>query len=50
MAEKGLPTPKLPPTHKTVKTKAIDQANAKDPSQKNPPKKNGPKQNPPLEP
>ena len=45
MAEKGLPAPKLPPMHKTTKTKATDQVMGKDPSEKNPPK-----QNPPLEP
>ena len=50
MAEKGLPPPKLPPMHKITKTKATDQAKAKDTSQKTPPKKDLPKQNPPLEP
>ena len=45
MVEKGLPAPKLPPTQKTTKTKATDQAKGKDPSLKN-----LPKQNPPLEP
>ena len=50
MAEKGPPAPKLPPMHKTTKTKATDQAKVKDSSQKTPPKKNLPNQNPPLEP
>ena len=31
--------PKIPQTPKLTKTKATDQAKAKDPSQKNPPKK-----------
>ena len=50
MAEKGSSTPKRPPMHKTIKTKATDQAKVKDPSQKTSPKKDLQKQNPPLEP
>ena len=36
MAERGPPAPKLPMVHKSVKTKATEQARITDPPQQNP--------------